>query len=104
MKNNIESSIFADEKMNFIQDFINKIKNKLESEKILVIDRFEGNFVICENRHTQKMESIELEKIPNQAKEGDVLKFINNKYELDYDEKNEIKNRINEKMKNLFEE
>lgn len=104
MENNIENNIFTDEKINLVQDFINKIKNKLEKETILVIDRFEGNFAICENQDTQEMISIELEKLPNQAKEGDVLKFINNKYELDYDKKNEIQNRIKEKMKNLFEE
>ncbi len=102
MHNNIENDVNIDEKRSLIQDLINSIKNKLEKENILVIDRFEGDFAVCENRKTGIMLNINKNKLPKQAVEGDVLKFVNNKYELDENEKEKIENRINNKVKNLF--
>lgn len=104
MENNIENNLSEVQKINSIQDFINKIKNKLKQENIWVIDRFEGELVICENRNTKQLISIKSNQIPSEAKEGDVLKLVNGKYELDYIKKSEIQNTIDNKMKNLFEE
>lgn len=79
--------------------------NNLEKQKeeILVIDRFEDGFAVCENRSTLEMKNIKISEIPNTAKEGDVIKFINNKYELDEQTKIEIEERINNKIQNLFD-
>ena len=79
--------------------------NNLEKQKeeILVIDRFEDGFAVCENRSTLEMKNIKISEIPNTAKEGDVIKFINNKYELDEQIKIEIEERINNKIQNLFD-
>ena len=71
-------------------------------EKTLVIDRFEGNFAVCENRDTLEMENIEISSLPENIKQGDLIKFKNNQYEKDEQSKEEIQNRINEKLKNLF--
>ena len=40
--------------------------------KTLIIDRFEGTFVICEDKD-QKMFGIEVNELPRGVKEGDVL-------------------------------
>jgi len=74
-----------------------------QKEEILVIDRFEDGFAVCENRSTLEMKNIKISEIPNTAKEGDVIKFINNKYELDEQTKIEIEERINNKIQNLFD-
>ena len=48
------------------------------------------------------MINIEISKLPEQVKEGDILRFKNNKYEIDEEKRKEIEKRINDKMKNLF--
>lgn len=51
----------------------------------LCIDRFEGDFAICEDENL-KIVKIDRKKIKSQAKEGDILKFDNNFYIVDFDE------------------
>lgn len=107
MHRDIENNSTRNEKNNFIQDFIKLIKQKIENEvqqeKTLVIDRFESQFAVCENRLTLEMENIEISKLPQNIKVGDVIKYKNNQYEIDEQERAEIEERIKEKMKNLFE-
>lgn len=102
MQNNIENNMYTEEKNNCIQEFLNTIKLKLEKEKILVIDRFEENFAVCEDRNNKKIVNIEISKLPEQVKEGDILRFKNNKYEIYEQKRKEIEEKINDKMKNLF--
>lgn len=84
---------------------IHQQNKQLDNEEmIFVVDRFEGNIAICENRKTQEMINVNLDDLPKDIKEGDVLIYKNNCYELDYDKRNEIEERIKEKLKNLFEE
>lgn len=66
-----------------------------------IIDRFEGDFAICE---TEKMEFIEIHKskIPVSAKEGDVLVKENNAYRISENRTAERKKCIDEKLKKLF--
>lgn len=80
---------------------ITKKMHKME-ESIWVVDRFEENFAICENRRTKEKREIEIEKLPKSIKEGSVLKFKDNKYELDLEEEKNIEKRIEEKMKNIW--
>lgn len=42
--------------------------------RTLIIDRFEGNFAICEDKD-EKYFGIELSEMPKGAKEGDVLEI-----------------------------
>ena len=102
MQNNIENNMYTEEKNNCIQEFLNTIKLKLEKENILVIDRFEENFAVCEDRNNKKIVNIEISKLPEQVKEGDILRFKNNKYEIYEQKRKEIEEKINDKMKNLF--
>ena len=38
-----------------------------------IIDRFEGDFAVCENYDTEEIIDILKEKLPNDAKEGDII-------------------------------
>ncbi len=48
--------------------------------------------------------NIEKSKLPQNVKEGDVLKQTGSQYIIDYEARKEIENRINEKLNDLFED
>ena len=109
LKNRIE----ADKSQNYYifnsannkNSLIHQQNKQLDNEEtVFVVDRFEGNIAICENRETQEMINVNLDDLPKDAKEGDVLIYKNNCYELDYDKRNEIEERIKEKLRNIFDE
>lgn len=67
---------------------------------MLIVDRFEGDFAVCElsseeNGTTQIL--IEKEKLPLNVKEGDVITAGKNGYEID----NTQTEKRREKIKNL---
>lgn len=83
--------------------FIKELTERLEMmEKQLVVDRFEENIAVCEDRATGKTYNIELKNLPQEVREGDIIKLENGKYVKDEKEKEEISDRINEKMNNLW--
>lgn len=87
----------------WIQDFLNDLSERLEKmEEILVVDRIEGNIAVCENRASSKMQDIAISDLPKGVKEGDVLKWKDGKYEIDTPD--EIQNRIEQKMKNVWKD
>lgn len=105
----INNRLTKNEKNKLMQNFMEKIFEKLEDlqknhQQILVVDRFEENIAVCEDRETKKMINISVTDLPENVKEGDVIKHINNKYELDEKTTLEIEERINEKVKDLFED
>ena len=92
------------EKERFIQEFIKQIFQKINKEIILVVDRFEGNIAVCEDRETGEMTNIEITKLPEGVLEGDVLNYKNGEYTIDVEKRKEIEDRINNKVKNLFDD
>ncbi len=66
------------------------------------IDRFEGDFAICEDRKTKKMVNIEKSLLPIGATEGDVIRFVNGKYILDIAQTKKEKEEIKNLVDNLF--
>ena len=68
----------------------------------VIIDRFEGNFVVCE-KEDRKMLDIERDKVPSAAKEGDVLNIINDTITIDLEETEKRKKDIEELTKDLWE-
>lgn len=112
--NNIQASAILtdEEKRTFISKFINQLSDtikdleqqKNKSPEILVIDRFEGQFVVCEDRQTGQMINLQKSELPENIKEGDVLKYGENGYKIDEIERQNIEERIKNKVKNLFEE
>lgn len=69
-----------------------------------VVDRIENDIAVLENIKNKEIINISLKLLPKNLKEGDVLKFNNNKYFLDNNEKQARLNRIREKMKMLKED
>lgn len=68
----------------------------------VVIDRFEGEFAICEKDDFNMME-IPKYRIPKDAKEGDVLEIIDNFIKLDIEETKKRKLELEKLMENLWE-
>ncbi len=50
------------------------------------------------------MINIKLNKLSPAVKEGDVLRYNNDKYEIDYEKREELEKNINDKIKNLFDD
>lgn len=70
----------------------------------LVIDRFEGNIAVCEDRKTGNIKEITKENIEEGLKEGDILKLENGKYVKDKEKQAEVEKRIKEKMNNIWKD
>lgn len=86
-----------------IGDFIKEISERMKQmEEELVIDRFEGNYAICENRKTGEIREIEREKLKQNMQEGSVIKKENGKYVQANEKQEEIENRIKEKMNQIW--
>lgn len=67
----------------------------------LVIDRFEGNFAVCE-KDDKTMIDIEKIKLPLDAKEGDVITIEQDKITIDLIETKKRKSEITKITKNLW--
>ncbi|MGK0469198.1 DUF3006 domain-containing protein [Clostridium sp.] len=67
----------------------------------VIIDRFEGNFAVCE-KEDRTMMDIEKSKIPTTAKEGDVLNITNDRITIDVEETEKRKKEIEELTKGLW--
>jgi hypothetical protein len=68
----------------------------------VIIDRFEGNFAVCEKEDRQMLD-IEKAKIPTTAKEGDVLNITNGIITIDVEETEKRKKEIEELTKDLWQ-
>lgn len=66
-----------------------------------IIDRFEGGFAIVE-LYDSKVINIEVNKIPKEAREGDVLS-IGEHITIDYEETKKRKNVIEKLSKDMWE-
>lgn len=92
-----------DNRKNNLEDFSNELNKYIEkTNSTFSVDRFEGNFAVCENRQTGEFINIPLANLPENVQEGSILKFENGKYILDIEatqkEREEIKNLVD----NLF--
>ena len=92
-----------DNQKNTLENFYSELNNYIEKTKTTFsVDRFEGNFAVCENRETGEFIDIPLSELPENVKAGSILKFENGNYILDIEstqkEQQEIKNLVN----NLF--
>jgi len=66
------------------------------------IDRFEEEFAVVEF-DDRKVVNILKDKLPKEAKEGDVLKFDHEMITIDYKETEKRRREIEELTKDLFE-
>ena len=68
---------------------------------IYIVDRIEDNIAILENKETKETIDISLDILPNNLKEGNVLKYENNTYTLDKEQEEERRNAIISKFERL---
>jgi len=66
-----------------------------------IIDRFEGEFAVVEFEGA--METIKLSDIPNDAREGDVIVFENNRWTIDREDTKRLKNETQKLADELWE-
>ena len=86
-----------------MEEFQRELTNKLEEmESKFTIDRFERDVAVLENRDTGEMLNVSKKDLPQDAKEGTILKLNKDKYEIDLDEQKIVADRIKNKMKNLW--
>jgi hypothetical protein len=69
--------------------------------KKLIIDRFEGNFAVCE-QDDKKFINILRDKLPQGVKEGHCLIDNDGVYTIDYERYEERKKSIKDKFGKLF--
>ena len=71
--------------------------------KVLSIDRFEGNFAICQELDTGKLFGIERQELPKKAREGDVLE-ISEEGEISINEEmtRQRRQKITSRQKSMF--
>jgi len=86
---------------NFMKEIESRLKN-MQEEKEYTIDRFEGDLAVCEDRETKEMINIKRKDLPEDSREGSILKLKNGKFELDLEEEEKVEKRIKEKMDNLW--
>jgi hypothetical protein len=67
----------------------------------VIIDRFEGDFAVCE-QEDKNMVNIERSKLPEQSAEGDVLDISSDTIRIDRNETNKRKKKISNMMDNLW--
>jgi hypothetical protein len=67
----------------------------------VTIDRFEGDFAVCE-RPDKTMINIQNSKLPNNAKEGDILLIKGDRIEINSDETAKRKKNIEKLMNDLW--
>lgn len=105
MELNLFKNIVNEMKKIDISEFIKEISERLEKmEKELVIDRFEGNIAICEDRKTGKIIEINKDNISEKCKEGDIIKEHNGKYIIFSEQQEITENRIKNKMNKLWKD
>ena len=80
-----------------------ELAEKLDAIEEFTIDRFEGDFVVLEDRNTGKMIDVRKEDLPNEIKEGDILDKINGKYVVNEKKTIEAREQIKSKMDKLWD-
>lgn len=105
---NIDFGMFTREenRQGFISEFLKELEKGLRNMnneiKEYTIDRFEENFAVCEDRDTGEMVNFKRDDLPQNAREGSILKYSNGKFEIDSKQEQEVSERIKQKMDNLW--
>lgn len=69
---------------------------------IVIIDRFEGEFAVCECED-KTMINIEIDKLPQDIHEGDVLVIDGDNIKVDYEETSRRREEIEGLTQNMWE-
>ena len=79
-----------------------ELANKLDAVESFTVDRIEENIVVLEDRKTNKMYDIEKNMLPEEIKSRDIIKKVNGKFFVDEIETQEVEERIQKKMNDLW--
>jgi hypothetical protein len=82
----------------FITELQEQISDSRKTPRF-ILDRYEGNYAICENQSTGQIVQIPKNQISPLAQDGDILKFKKNRYKIAFKEtrlkKEEMKKLLN---------
>ena len=79
-----------------------ELAKKIDVIEAYIIDKFEKDIAVLQNNVTKQIKNIKKENLPDEVKEGTVLKCINGRYFLAKESEEEISTRIEEKMNKLW--
>lgn len=68
---------------------------------MLIIDRFEGNYAVCEDENKQ-MHNIELRFIEDNPKEGDIIENNNGSFKINVEETKKRRKYIEDLTKDMW--
>jgi len=103
MSLNLIQSMINEMKKREITTFMEEISERLKQmEEEFVIDRFEGDIAICEDRKTGEKKEIRKELLEEGLIEGSIIKKENGKYVQSKERQEEIEERIDRKMKQIW--
>lgn len=89
---------------NFAIQISNIVKEYNMNKSYYTIDRFEGEYAVCENSKTHEMVDIPIKDIPKNAEENDILIMNKNQYMiLSKELNNKKREKINNRINNLWE-
>lgn len=77
---------FIDELKSFLNttNVLDELK-KLPADTLFTLDRYEGDYAVCENRNTGEMVDIPRLNVDPYAKDGDILRRNGDTYMIDYE-------------------
>ncbi len=79
-----------------VSDSMGKL-SKVPENTLFTLDRYESDYAVCENRSTGEMFDIPRLMVDPYARDGDILKLENGKYQIDYNE-NEKQREISQEL------
>ena len=65
------------------------------------VDRIEGEYAVIEDGE-MNLKNVKLDGLPENIKEGDILKFENNIYVIDTEKTKQVKKNMEERFKKMF--
>ena len=79
-----------------------ELAKKLDAIEEYSVDRFEGEYVVLENRKTNEIKNVKKDMLPENIKEGSILQYVNGKYTYNEELTKEETNKIRDKMNKLW--
>ena len=79
-----------------------ELAQKLDAIEEFSVDRLEENEIVLENRKDKSTVILNRKELPKELQEGDIVKRINGKYILDTSKTISERERIKDKMNNLW--
>ena len=70
---------------------------------MLIIDRFEGEYAVCQDADTEKYTDVLIEFLPDDVKEGDCLNLVDGEYTVDIEETERLRQENLDLLSQLFD-